>query len=167
VRVAEFVVFATIAGGVITWSLAEVMRSRALWTMAALLTIVHSVAAFLVFYDGSHVVAQEQTTRQAAALTGVEFAGGIYINYLLLVVWAGDVVWSWLAPTSYASRPMWLHWSVHGFIFFIVFNGAVIFADGLARVVGIVSVTLAAFFASWRLIMPGCNKLQSEGGWHR
>jgi hypothetical protein len=34
--------------------------------------------------------------------------------------------------------------TIRGFIFFIILNGAVVFADGLARIVGIVAVSIVA-----------------------
>ena len=140
----EIAVFYTIAAAVLCWALGEALGSRAFWTSGALLALIHSVAAFVVFYDGSHDTARAETMRQTAALTGVEFSGGIYVNYLFLLVWLGDAVWWWVAPMSYRARPRALGLAVRGFIFFIILNGAVIFADGWARVVGLVALMVVA-----------------------
>lgn len=150
----ELVVFGTIAAAVLCWAGAEALRGRHphwgwLWLGGAALTLVHSVAAFIVFYDSSHAVARDETMRQTERLTGITFAGGIYINYLLLVVWLGDAGWWALAPASYARRPAWMTYASRGFIFFIMLNGAVIFADGGARVLGALAITVAG--ASWLL----------------
>lgn len=160
---AELLVFGTIAVAVITWALAEVFASRLLWSAGAVLTVVHSVVAFVVFYDGSHATARAETMRQTATLTGIEFAGGIYVNYAFLVVWTTDAVWWWMAPHSYAARPKWVSWAVRGFIFFIILNGAVIFADGWARVTGVAAVATVLLNASmprWRqwFTVPGTRK---------
>jgi hypothetical protein len=140
----DIAVFATIAAAVLCWALGEALPSRAFWTSGALLALIHSAAAFVVFYDGSHATAKAETMRQTAELTGVEFAAGIYLNYLFLIVWLGDAAWWWIAPASYRDRPLALGLVVRGFIFFIILNGAVIFADGWARGVGLVALMVAA-----------------------
>jgi hypothetical protein len=145
-------VFGSIALAVILWAAAEILCSRALWTAAAALTLLHSAAAFQTFYGGSHAVARQETARQTAAVTGIEFTGGIYINYLLLAVWAGDAAWWWMSPAGYGRRPRWLSAAIRGFIFFIILNGALIFADGWARIVvatAISSVVIAWFLKRW------------------
>jgi hypothetical protein len=142
--VAEAAVFVTVAGSVLAWAAGEGVPSRAAWSVGALLAIVHALLAFAVFYGWSHAVAREATARQTAALTGLAFAGGIYINYVFLLVWLGDAMWWWVAPRSYATRPGWVSVTIRGFIFFIILNGAVVFADGLARIVGIVAVSIVA-----------------------
>jgi hypothetical protein len=146
---AELVVFSTIALAVVAWAGAELLASRMLWMAGALLALVHAGVAFAVFYEGSHAVAREQTSRQTEALTGFAFSGGIYINYLFLAVWLGDAAWWGVASKSYAERPGWVSSAIRGFIFFIILNGAVIFADGWARAVGVVAVT-AVVLSTWR-----------------
>ena len=144
----ELLVFASVAGAVILWALGEVFTSRVMWTSGAVLMTVHSIAAFLLFYDGSHAIARVETMRQTEALTGIEFPGGIYINYLFLAVWAADAAWWWMSPRSHAQRPLWATRVIRGFIFFIIVNGAVIFADGGARVLGVAAVA-AVVFGAW------------------
>ena len=85
--------------------------------------------------------------RQTEALTGIAFPGGIYVNYLFLLVWIGDATWWWWSPRSRERRPRAVAVAVHGFIFFIMVNGAVVFADGLARVVGLAAVS--AVVVAW------------------
>jgi hypothetical protein len=102
----------------------------------------------IVFYGGSHESARIETTRQTAALTGMAFSGGIYLNYLFLAVWLSDAAWWWIAPVSYHSRPRALGLAIRGFIFFIIVNGALVFADGWARVVGALAVSAVAA-AAW------------------
>lgn len=106
-----------------------------------MLALAHSTAAFGVFYGWSHATAQEQTAAQTLALTGADFAGGIYVNYLFLAVWLADAAWWWVWPASYRTRPRVVSLAVHGFLFFVIVNGAIVFADGWARVVGVVAVS--------------------------
>jgi hypothetical protein len=155
----QLIVFGTIALAVICWAVGEGFGSRLSWTTGAALAIVHSVAAFVTFYDGSHDVARIETSRQTAALTGVAFSGGIYINYAFLVVWAGDALWWWCSPASRAARRRALSIAIRGFIFFMIVNGAVVFADGWARVVGIVAIAMAAA-GTWRRRLNGIENTQ-------
>ena len=141
--------FGAIAAGVVCWALGEARQSRSWWTAGAVLTVIHSIAAFGVFYGWSHETARRLTAQQTATLTGVDFAGGIYVNYLFLLVWLGDAAWWWGSPHTYAMRPGALSLAIRGFIFFVIVNGAVIFADGLARLVGIASTSLV--LAAWFL----------------
>ena len=143
--VEQAIVFGSISAAVIAWALAEFLRSRWLWAAGATLAAIHSAAAFDVFYNWSHATARELTMRQTAALTGVNFAGGIYVNYVFLGVWIADAAWRLVAPKSYETRPRPLTLATHGFIFFIIVNGAVIFADGWARVVGAAATSLVIF----------------------
>ena len=145
---AELAVFVTVAAAVVCWAGAEAFRSRTLWTAGAMLMVVHAAVAFGVFYGWSHAVAREATMRQTAALTGLEFAGGIYVNYVFAGVWLGDATWWWVSPRSYATRGRWVSAAIRGFIFFIILNGAVVFADGWARVLGVAAVA-AAMGGAW------------------
>lgn len=134
-------VFGTITAAVVAWAAGEVLGSRAAWTVGAALALLHSVAAFGTFYAWNHGIAREMTRRQTLAQTGVDFDGGIYFNYAFLAVWAWDAGMWWIAPRWYERRPLAVSFAVRGFIFFMIVNGAVVFADGFARVVGTVCVT--------------------------
>ncbi|MCA1560627.1 MAG: hypothetical protein LC804_10315, partial [Acidobacteria bacterium] len=81
--------------------------------------------------------------------TGLEWGGGLWVNYVFLAVWVGDVAWWWISPESRASRPAWLDAGIGFFFIFMFINGAVIFAGGPARLIGIAAVTVAAT-ALWK-----------------
>jgi hypothetical protein len=137
---AEFVVFASISVSVLCWAVGEGMRSRGAWMAGALLALTHSIAAFAAFYQWSHATAERLTTEQAVRLTGATFTGGIYVNYLFLAVWLGDAAWWSIRPAAYETRPRAVSFAIRAFIFVIVVNGAIVFADGMARAVGIAGV---------------------------
>jgi hypothetical protein len=145
----DLAVFASIAAGVVCWALGEALRSRNFWTAGAILTLIHSIAAFGLFYGWNHETARLLTAQQSAALTGIAFAGAIHVNYAFLAVWLGDASWWWMSPGTYRERPRSVSLIVRGFIFFIIINGAVVFADGWARLVGSASTSLV--LASWFL----------------
>jgi hypothetical protein len=140
-------VFVTISLSVLCWAAGEVLQSRGWWTAGAVLALIHSAAAFGLFYDWNHETARTLTAEQTAALTGIRFSGGIYVNYVFLAVWFADAAWWWMSTRSYHRRAPAISLLVRGFIFFIIVNGAIVFADGWARAVGLVSSS--AVVISW------------------
>src|SRR5688572_25084706 len=89
------------------WAAAEVLRlvrpqatepARQLWTAALILMWAHAAIAFGSAYGWSHQTAVLATARQTAAVTGLDWGGGIYVNYLFLIAWALDALWWWTAP---------------------------------------------------------------------
>jgi hypothetical protein len=149
VEILRLAVFVTIAAAVLCWAAGEAVRSRMAWVAGAVLALAHSLLAFHVFYGWSHDTARRLTMQQTAALTGLDFAGGIYVNYLFLASWMADAVWWVASRRTYESRPRLVSIAVRGFIFFIIVNGAVVFADGLARLVGIGATSLVVM--TWLL----------------
>jgi hypothetical protein len=77
-----------------------------------------------------------ETARQTVALTGWNWGGGIFFNYAIAAAWLADVLWWWLAPTNFDQRPPWLTALWHGFLFFMVFNGTIVFGHGPVRILG-------------------------------
>lgn len=143
----ELAVFGTIAGSLIAWAMSEWLHSRVLWTLGAALAAAHSAAAFGVFHQWSHARAVESTAQLTAAVTGLAWGGGIFFNYAFLAIWLTDVMWWWTSPRSYDERPRWIDLLVRGFLFFMFVNGAIVFADGGMRVLGVLAV--AAVSISW------------------
>ncbi|HEY1601609.1 MAG TPA: hypothetical protein VGG64_18560 [Pirellulales bacterium] len=105
--------------------------ARDCWTLALLCFLVHLSMAFHYYHYWSHAHAFERTRE----IGGV--GEGIYVSYLFTVVWALDVSYWWLRPTSYATRSAWLGIALHGFMLFIVFNSTVIYETGPIRWAGI------------------------------
>jgi hypothetical protein len=112
-------------------------RARTAWTLGCAFFLIHVISAFSFFHHWSHAEASRETARQTAALTGWHWGGGIYFNYVFAAAWLGDVLWWWLAPQSFARRPTWLSATWHGFFFFMVFNGAIVFGHGPVRILGV------------------------------
>jgi hypothetical protein len=111
--------------------------SRFAWTLGCLAYLVHVVCAFEFYHHWSHAEAYAFTARQTAAVVGLDWGGGIYVNYAFTFVWLADVVWWWSAVKSYEIRSRWIEWSVQAFMGFIAFNGTVVFASGFSRWFGI------------------------------
>ena len=100
------------------------------------LLLTHIALAFHVKYDWNHAVAVRETARQTSATFGLDWGGGVYINYLFALVWAIDSWWWHTHPAEAAARPAALRWALRIFYLTIVFNGAVVFVPGLHRWLG-------------------------------
>ncbi|MCC6540515.1 MAG: hypothetical protein IT162_23405 [Bryobacterales bacterium] len=120
------------------------LGARAMWTAGCALFLAHVAAAFHFHHRWSHAAAVAETARQTEALFGVSSGFGLWFNYVFAAVWLADVVWWWGAPERYASRPRWMSAAVHGFMAFMFFNGAVVFASGPTRWLGLAATVWLA-----------------------
>src|SRR5262249_55053029 len=115
--------------------------ARWAWTWAWAVYVVHVGLAFHFVHGWSHTHAFEDTR----ARSGV--GEGIYVSYLFTLLWTLGVAWWWLRPRGYAFRALWFDRLLHGFMVFVVFNGAVVFAAGPVRWAALVGfVALAVLF---------------------
>ena len=119
-------------------------RLRPLWTIGCIAMIAHVIAAFHYTHHWSQMDAIESTARKTEQLIGWAFGEGLYFNYLFLLVWISDVLFWWLRPERYETRSTWLEYGTHAYLFFIAFNGVVIFESGVTRIGGIVAVVIFA-----------------------
>jgi hypothetical protein len=148
---AEIAVFGTIAVATIAWALGTSLPSRGWWTAGAIAALVHVAAAFHVFHHWSHGSAVMATARQTGALTGLYRGEGVFLNYAFLVVWLADAAWWWLEPSRYRTRSMRVTAVIHGFLFFMFVNGAIVFADGWMRIIGVIAVGIVSITWSTKL----------------
>ena len=123
--------------------------ARWLWTVGCGLFVVHVASAFHFTHGWSHAAALEATAEDTEALLGVRFGEGIYFSYAFLVLWVADVAAAWLGSGVGSSRPMvWnLGLAVHAYLFFIAFNGAIVFESGPTRWAGLAVCTVLAGLA--------------------
>ena len=117
--------------------------ARAIWTAGIALALMHVVLAFQIVYGWDHEAAVEATVQQAVDRFGWGWRGGIYVNYAFLALWLGDACWWWIAPASHASRSLRVEAGRLALFAFMFVNGAVVFASGTGRLVGMTSVTVA------------------------
>lgn len=125
---------------------ARLTLARVAWTVGCIFLLLHVAAAFHFYHNWSHAAAVDQTAAETNAVVGINWGGGIWFNYLLLVVWIADVVWWWVAPDSHRRRPGWVTIALHGYFAFIVFNAVVIFEKGLLRWMGL---AITIFLLLW------------------
>jgi hypothetical protein len=157
----ELAVRGSIAGATASWALAEWLwwrrpsrgaAARAFWTCGAALTVLHVAAVFHFVHDWSGSAALAHTARQTAALTGVNWGGGLYVNYAFVSLWTGDAAWWWLDRAAYERRSARTRQALLAVFLFMFINGGIVFAQGPARVIGCgaVGVVLWAFFGGRR-----------------
>jgi hypothetical protein len=101
-------------------------QARVLWTIGLIVYLIHVVCAFTYFYDWSHEVAYRETARQTASLFGVDWGGGLYLNYLFTLVWSADCLWWWSDEASYRLRSRWSAVSTHAFLAFMFLNATIV-----------------------------------------
>jgi hypothetical protein len=127
-------------------------HARWWWTFGCAFFLLHVLCAFAYFHHWSHEAAYRETARQTSQMTGWQWGGGIYFNYAFAAAWLADVLWRWLASRSFAQRPSWLNAIWHGFFFFMVFNGTIVFGHGPLRLLGLViCLTLATLWLRQRI----------------
>jgi len=105
--------------------------TRWTWVLAATMFVIH----FLLAFHFAHRWRHENAIRHVEVTTG--FGPGLFVSYFFTIVWVVDAIWLCVGPTSYASRPRWLGWTIHTFMTFITFNATAVFAHGLMRWVSI------------------------------
>lgn len=118
--------------------------SRVVWTFGCIAFLLHLVCAFHFYHHWSHDHAYAVTAEQTEEAIGLNWGGGIYVNHIFAVVWVWDVLWWWVAPTTYERRPRWIEWAVQGFMAFIAFNATVVFGHGAIRWFGIAATLVLA-----------------------
>jgi hypothetical protein len=131
------------AGEAGRWTTASHRPARWAWwsySAGAVLCVIHIAVAMAVAHEWSHASAVEATARQTAAVYGLAWGGGVFVNYVFVAVWMLEV-WRWRARGS-ASRPDAITWAARILFLIVIVNGAVVFAHGAGRIAG--AVLLAA-----------------------
>ena len=125
--------------------------ARWAWTAGCAALLAHFACAFNYYHAWSQASAYSETARQTAEVFGINWGGGLFINYAVALLWFTDVAWWWFAGlSSYRRRPWVLTIAWHSFLIFIIFNATVVFKDGLTRWIGLlVCLTLCL---SWFII---------------
>ena len=112
--------------------------ARLAWTIAIIALLAHLVCAFHFYHGWSENAAYLETARQTDEVVGLNWGGGLYVNYAVIIGWVVDVGWWWVRGVgSYRQRPWSLLAAWHGFLIFIIFNATVVFKTGFVRWVGL------------------------------
>ena len=136
-------------------------RARWAWTLGCLGLVAHTVCAFHFYHHWSQASAYRETARQTAEVTGMNWGGGLFINYAFLAAWIGDVAWWWRGLDAYRRRS-WLITAIwQGIFIFMLFNATVVFKTGVVRALGFGLFLALALF--WWLSLRGRGALDPEG----
>jgi len=119
----------------------------AIWCAGLVACVVHILIAMAHRHHWSHDAAVLETARQTAAVYGLAWGGGVYVNYLFVGVWLAQLVWWRIAPGRFHQRPAWVLWVERVFYLVIVVNAAVIFAAPDRRLAG--AAVTGALVAAW------------------
>ena len=100
------------------------------WALGALSLVVHIVFAMHFYHHWSHSHAVAEVASQTNAMTGFNWGGGIYINYLFALCWCIDAIRLCSSESSNHRSATTAFWMMHVFLAFIVFNATVVFKTG-------------------------------------
>ena len=120
----------------------------AVWVSGAGLCTLHIALAFAGRHGWSHEMAVRETARQTAAVYGIAWGGGVYVNYVFVAAWLTEAWWWRAYPSQYFSRRRAITWTLRAFYLLIIVNAAVVFASVPGRAVGVVLVG-ALLYAWW------------------
>ena len=109
------------------------------------LCVTHIVIAMASVHGWSHASAIEVTARSTAAVYGLRWGGGVFVNYLFVAVWAVD---AWRAYLRGDRAEFWgLRFALRLFYAIVIVNAAVVFARWPMRIVGVCLVI--ALVTAW------------------
>jgi hypothetical protein len=105
--------------------------ARWCWSLGWAAYVVHLGMAFHFYHGWSHRAAVAHVEQVSG------FGPGIFVSHAYTLAWTLDVLWWWRWPASYARRPAWLGWALHGFLVFVIFCATVVYEAGFIRWAGI------------------------------
>jgi len=109
--------------------------------------VAHIIIALGSYHHWNHEAAVQATARQTAAVYGVAWGGGVYVNYVFVAAWLEEL-WQWRTrPAQYFARSRAVRWGLRAFFFIIIVNAAVVFASPHTRVAGV--MLTAILLAIW------------------
>lgn len=111
----------------------------------ALVCVIHIGLAMRAAHGWSHQSAIAATARQTMAVYGVNWGGGVFLNYAFVAVWLLEA-WRWRRRPAAEVRAVDCLTRV--FFLVMILNGAVIFAAGSRRIAG--ALVVAWLLWIWR-----------------
>ena len=111
--------------------------ARIAWTVGCFALVVHVACAYNYYHSWSYSSSYTETARQTAEVYGINWGGGLFINYFLMIAWIADVIWWWTGLEKYRMRSKAITFAWHIFLFFIFFNATIVFVAGPLRWIGV------------------------------
>jgi hypothetical protein len=125
--------------------------ARLAWTAGCAIYLAHFCLAFQFLHGWSHAAALAHTARRTFEVTGINWGGGIYINYAFTVLWVSDVVWWWIRAARHQPTPAVAYWTVHAVFVFMFFNATVVFGPPFWKWIVLAA---AGLLVAIRLLLP-------------
>ena len=112
----------------------------------AAIAAVHIVLAMST-HDWSYETAALTTAQRTEAVYGLNWSGGVVVNYVFVGVWIADLaVWrAW--RHAYLAAPRAVVWSLRFFYLVIVANAAIVFVAPSRRIFG--AAVVGVLIYSW------------------
>ena len=99
---------------------------RAIWSAAFVSFVLHVIFAFSFYHHWSHAHAYAHTAQQTMNVTGIDWGGGLFFNYLFMAVWMADVIVSWRANDFWRQSNRY-QCGIHWMFAFMMLNATVVF----------------------------------------
>jgi len=95
------------------------------WLLSWMLCVIHVLCAFHFRHEWNHEAAIQHTTEMTWQVTGINWGGGLYINYVFLVTWGFSAI---RAAANGSLQPgKTLDTFFHAFAAFMMFNATAVF----------------------------------------
>jgi hypothetical protein len=107
-----------------------------IWTAGALLLALHILVALWVRHGWSHLSAVVSVREQTRTVYGLDWGGGVWVNYLFVTVWLVESAWWFAAPRSYFTRSRAAIVLTRAFYLLVLVNAAIVFAAPSRRPAG-------------------------------
>src|SRR5207302_6465297 len=86
--------------------------ARVLNNLGCAAFVVHVACAFQFYHHWSHAAAYADTARQTKDYFGLDWGGGLYLNYVFLVVWVGQAIRSWIVGPDSPRKTDFVFWGL-------------------------------------------------------
>jgi hypothetical protein len=132
------------AGAVWLRAFGKLSAARFLWTCGAASLVSHILLALHLVHYWDHDAAERAVARETYDRTGVNWGGGIWINYGFVALWLTDATLWWVARRRYESRSGLCEGAVQFACLFMFVNATVVFGAAHALVPGTLLCALGA-----------------------
>ena len=118
------------------------------WTVGLAALLAHFVAAFSRL-GWTHAAVVAHTAAETERLLGWRFGAGVWGNYLFALLWGLETARQWAVRRADRCHRLW-RMGLHGYLWLVAINGAIVFAAGPTRPVGAVVCLCLAILAGRR-----------------
>lgn len=123
-------------------------RALVVYGAGAVLLAVHIAAVFAWHHDWSHARAVEATARETSRVFGLDWGGGVWVNYAFLAAWIADALRRTRGRVTAGQPVGTAGWAVRAAAFVVIVNGAIVFVPWPRNLIGVAIVL--ALVVAWR-----------------